>query len=431
MPGLIKSLKNLIRSNDFSARHKTTPNAFIRNRILPFHRLVCLLLNMNNNSYQDELDRFFKVLLKNDIAKRILYKGNLTKARKKLSYEAFKELNDRMIHIFYEKFTHFNWHGFNLLAIDGSTIRVPKEQPISEHFGAWTTNDGNDECPIARASQMFDVLNKVTIDAILAPKSDGERELASFHLLKLQPNDLLLLDRGYPAHWFFKAILSLNAQFCARMSYKRFNATKKFYESGKSEAIVRIYPTELSKQKCWEMGFDAEPIIVRLVRIELNSGETEILATSLTDNKQYPKEIFKGLYHKRWPVEEDYKILKYRLQIENFSGKSVHSVYQDFHAKLFSKNLAAVIATTTTEQIAKKSKRLKYHHQVNFAQALVKMKDTIILIFNSRMNKIRIYIEQIRTIFMQTTESVRPNRNYPRNHRYKPARFFLEYKTTC
>jgi hypothetical protein len=29
---------------------------------------------------------------------------------------------------------------------------------------------------------MFDVLNKVTIDAILAPKSEGERELAAIPL---------------------------------------------------------------------------------------------------------------------------------------------------------------------------------------------------------------------------------------------------------
>jgi hypothetical protein len=79
-------------------------------------------------------------------------------------------------------------------------------------------------------------------------------------------------------------------------------------------------------------------------------------------------------------VEEDYKILKYRLQIENFSGKTVHSVYQDFHAKVFSKNLTAVIATTSREEIIKKSENLKYHHQLNFAQALAKMKDTIVFI---------------------------------------------------
>jgi hypothetical protein len=32
-------------------------------------------------------------------------------------------------------------------------------------------------------------------------------------------------------------------------------------------------------------------------------------------------------------VEEDYKAIKCRMELENFTGKSVLSVYQDFHAK--------------------------------------------------------------------------------------------------
>ncbi len=424
-------MKKLILSDDFCERHKKTPNAFIRDRLLPFHRLIFLLLNMNNNSYQDELDRFYKIIFQHDIAKRILYKGNLTKAREKLDYEAFKELNDHMINFFYEKFKHQTWYGFNLLAIDGSTIRVPNEKVISEHFGAWTTNNGTSKCPMARASQMFDVLNKVTVDAILAPKSEGERELAAFHFLKLQSHDLILLDRGYPAHWLFKAVMSLGAQFCARISYKRWSVIKKFYKSGKAEAIVRIHPTEVSKQKCRKMGFDTAPVTVRLIRVKLDSGETEILVTSLTDQNAYPKELFKKLYQMRWPVEEDYKTLKYRLQIENFSGKTVHSVYQDFHAKVFSKNLTAVIATTSCEEIIKKSENLKYLHQLNFAQALAEMKDTIVMLFNSSRKKLINYVEQISEIFIKTTEAIRLNRKYPRRHRVKQTRFHLEYKTTC
>jgi len=58
--------------------------------------------------------------------------------------------------------------------------------------------------------------------------------------------------------------------------------------------------------------------------------------------------------------------------VENFSGKSVLSVYQDFHAKLFSKNLAAAVASTSKKEILKKSEKFKFVHQVNFAQTLVR-----------------------------------------------------------
>lgn len=431
MPELIEELKNLVISEAFCARHKENPKDFTRTRTLPFHELIFLLLNMNNSSYQAELDRYFKVIQHSEIAERIIHKGNLSKARAKLKYEAFVELNDHMLRHYYSNFSFETWCGFNLLAIDGTTLRVPDEKQILDHFGAWHSTKGKKPCPKARGSQMFDVLNKVTIDAIISPKSEGERELAAFHFLKLLPGDLILLDRGYPAHWLFKLVLSMNSQFCARISYKKWKVVKKFYRSGKKEQIVKIGATALSKRKCLEMGLDTKPMTVRLVRIELDSGESEILITSLTDMDKYPHMVFAELYHLRWPVEEDYKTLKYRLQLENFSGKTVHSVYQDFHAKLFSKNFTAIIAATTKNEIIKKSESLKYLHQINFAQALSNMKDTIVLLFNRSANKIRALVEKIRKIFIQTTESVRPNRKFPRRHRVKQKRFFLEYKTAC
>jgi hypothetical protein len=69
--------------------------------------------------------------------------------------------------------------------------------------------------------------------------------------------------------------------------------------------------------------------------VELDTGESEILITSLLDTQCHPHELFTDLYHLRWPVEEDYKRMKQWIEIENFSGKSVLSVYQDFMLKFF------------------------------------------------------------------------------------------------
>lgn len=431
MPELIDSLKNLIFSKTFQARHKQNPNNFTRTRLLPFHELIFFLMNMNNQSYQDELDRYFQVLNHEQVPQRAVFKGNLSKARAKLKHQAFVELNDHLADRFYDCFQPLAWFGFNLMAVDGTTLRAPATNEMAQHFGAWRSTKGEKPCPKARASQMFDVLNKITVDAMISPKSQGERELAAFHFLKLQVRDLILLDRGYPAHWLFQLALSMGANFCARMSYKRWRVAKKFYRSGKKQQIVKLEPSPESIRKCFEMGLDKKPIKVRMLRVELDSGETEILVTSLTDMEKHPYDLFPELYHLRWPVEEDYKALKYRLQIENFSGKTALSVYQDFHAKVFSKNLVAAVASTTRKQILKKSETLKFVHQINFAQALSKMKNTIVLLFKRSMEKVSAIVEKMRTLFIQTTEAVRPGRKFRRRHRVKQQRFSLEYKTTC
>jgi hypothetical protein len=427
VPGLIESIKETIFSESFLSRHRSSPKAFTRQRSLPFHQLIFFLMNMNKGSYQDELDHFFKALNHLEVAERIVTKGALTKARKKLEYQAFIELNKHMTSHYYSYFPTASWYGFNLMAVDGSTLRVPDETEIIKHFGVWNVKKG-DPCPKARISQMFDVLNRATVDALIKPKKNGERELASFHFLKLMPNDLILLDRGYPAFWLFKLIMSMDANFCARVSCTKWKVIRKFYHSGQQESIVKLYPTPLSVRKCVEMGLDKDPIKVRLIRVELSTGETEILITSLTDMDKHPVNIFADLYHKRWPVEEDYKTMKCRMQLENFSGKSTLSVCQDFHAKVFSKNFTAIVANTTKDEIEKLSERRNFQYQINFAQALSKMKHTIVLLFTRPAEQVKLLITKLQKIYFQTVEQVRPGRKFKRKHKVKLKNFHFAYK---
>ncbi|MBT8338418.1 MAG: hypothetical protein KJP07_00250, partial [Desulfatitalea sp.] len=77
----------------------------------------------------------------------ILFKGSLSKARAKLKYEAFVELNDHLVHSFYDHFESETWFGFNLMAIDGTTLRVPAISQIANHFGVWNSTKGEKPCP--------------------------------------------------------------------------------------------------------------------------------------------------------------------------------------------------------------------------------------------------------------------------------------------
>ena len=73
--------------------------------------------------------------------------------------------------------------------------------------------------------------------------------------------------------------------------------------------------------------------------------------------------------------------LKLKLQIENWSGKTVHSVYQDFHAKVGSKNLTCILAHQAQQEVLKQSANKKHDYQVNMSYAASSMKDTIVSLF--------------------------------------------------
>jgi hypothetical protein len=64
-------------------------------------------------------------------------------------------------------------------------------------------------------------------------------------------------------------------------------------------------------------------------------------------------------------VEEVYKKMKSWIQIENFSGKSVESIYQDFYAKIFAENFTAVLSDSTEEDIRETYKNRKHDYQIN------------------------------------------------------------------
>lgn len=419
--GLIEALKERLFAPDFLARHRRCEKDFTRKRSLPFHTVILFLLNLVKRALQDELDEFFKLESGEDVAARTVTKSAFSQARKKLHAGAFIDLNTVQVDYFYDHFPYRKWKGLRLLAVDGSTGQLPETSDVIEHFGLF-----GDTIPLGRVSQMFDALNDVTVEALIGPLNAGEREYAACHFEKIGPGDLVLLDRGYPAFWLFALISGKEAVFCARVPVGVWGVVDEFVASGHQEQIVDLSPGTPAIKKCQTRNLPTAPIKVRLLRIELDSGEVEVLITSLLDTAHYPYSDFKALYHQRWPVEEDYKVVKSRTEVENWSGKSVLSVYQDFYAKVFTKNLTAMLAFHAQEEVQQQSRDKKYTYQINFTQALSKMKDTVVLLFQ-RTDVLRI-LTRLWEVMTRTIEPIRPGRKYPRPKSARRKRFAVTYK---
>jgi len=110
-----------------------------------------------------------------------------------------------------------------------------------------------------------------------------------------------------------------------------------------------------------------ESIKVRFVKVILDNGDIEVLATSILDKKVISTQEFKELYFNRWKIETYYDIMKNRLSLENFSGTTVLSIKQDFYATMFISNLESALSHGLNEELEneKGSKRKKYTQKVN------------------------------------------------------------------
>ncbi len=305
------------------------------------------------------------------------------------------------------------WKGFRLCAIDGTSIRLPNETDITEHFGVQKGRGDQADCTMGMASVFYDVLNHMVIDSTIKPRSGSEHKCAAEHLKHADKNDLILYDRGYNAFWLYALHTKHNSAFCMRAKANKNLLVKDFVNSNKKEAVVTFEANKPSVKTCNEKGLPTIPIKLRLVRVDL-PNEVEVIITNLMDTSKYEASIFKALYHQRWGIEENYKCLKQWVEIENFSGKSALSVQQDFYAKIMAANLTALMAMEARKTIAKTTKKLKLKYQINFAQALSKMKHVIVrLILHARSN-IELLIKQTISYLSKTFEAVRAGRSAPR-----------------
>lgn len=169
-------------------------------------------------------------------------------------------------------------------------------------------------------------------------------------------------------------------------------------------------------------------ITCRLIKVELENGEKEVLCTSLLDSTTYLHEEFEQLYHYRWNEEEAYKLLKSRIELEDFSGKTARAVKQDFHAKVFLMTLCAAYAHPIEEKVVAEyqaDKDRKHDQKINRTNALATTMDMLIPTFIHR--KYRQALDAFDLIVWNTREIIRPGRSNPRNTKPKKP-YSMNYK---
>lgn len=429
----VETTKNIVYELDnkeFTSRSKNgLIGVFSRERKLPLKKIVLLIMS-SCSSLQRDLDRFYKSLDKSDFNIRTVTKSAFTQARSKLNPWGFKRLNEVAVNSFYENNEVYTWYNMRVLSVDGSRLVLPNHKTVKEEFGVHKFGPNADsERSLALCSVLYDVLNLIAVDSQIAPYASSERDLLYQHLEFAREKDLLLMDRGYPSMALFFLLMAKGVHFCARMKDDWWLEVDKFQKSGLKEQIVsfKLPKKDRKHLKDYPEWYERE-IQCRLIKIELENGESEILCTSLTDMDKYLYDDFEQLYHYRWNEEEAYKLLKCRIEIENFSGKTAIAVKQDFYAKIFLMTLCSVYAFPIDEKVREEYKAdetRKYDQKINRTNAISMTKDILIAVFIRKDYKKA--FSAFDDIVSKTREIIRPGRSVERNHRPKKP-YSMNYK---
>jgi len=412
---LIAQTNKILHEKGFLERARKEARFFTRERKMPFPKLMGCILGMIRESTQNALFRFFHALQSSTLMSQQAF----SEARQKIRWEAFQELFGMTVNMTYHGY-YETWQGYRVSAIDGSMLALPSDPALLEYYGGY--GRGNTS-PTAQGSILYDVYNRVVMDAQIAPRSIGEQRLTYKHIENLVQmesfsKELIIFDRAYASAKLIDTLHNSGIHFLFRVQRKFSRAIDEITQPDS------LLPFAVNNARC---------VTLRVLKFALSSGEIETLITDLTD-PCISTESFKPLYFKRWPVETQYDELKNKLEIENFSGRTVDAIKQDFFATMYMSNIAAAAYWEAQAEVvkARAGKNNKYQYQVNVNHEIGILKDHFIAALfakNSRWRSLKVnYI--LACLAMRVTPS-RPNRSLPRNPFPRRAKFHHNIKSNC
>jgi hypothetical protein len=428
---LIARLKGFIHYvfDNHEARSKVTQSdkAFIRNRKLPFDKLILFLTVAKKRSLSVEITSFFK-------CSNISYSNSaLTQQRAKLKHDFFIYWNTVLCQSFYDLYEKWvkKWKGYRIVAADGSTLNLFDKQEVSQYFGGQNNQFGDQT--MARTFFCYDVLNNLMLSARITPYKQAEIITAYEQVETYEPDMIVVYDRNFCNYKtvFLHYNQEREIKFVIRVK-EYMQVAKELLQSNKKSIVTHLYPSVGTVSNLKTGGYiisSRHGLPVRLVKVILENGTIEILMTNLFDQTEFPDKVFKQLYFYRWGVETHIGMQKNVLQMEMFSGHSLQSILQDFYASIFMINLHSIIIKAAEDKPIQ-SCHCKHRYQLNKSVTFSLVKDSVLDLFmKSKSNEI---IEELLTKLHRFKLPIRKGRTYlrtgRRNKRKGKYMTFLNYK---
>lgn len=252
-------------------------------------------------------------------------KSAFSLARSKVSLSFFIDLFFFVTKIFYKTNIPLKrWKGFILLAVDGTAVRVPDTPEDRCFIGVHENQHGG--VAACKILAIHDLLNKVFVRIIPHPRAVAELVALHLNFDHIPRHAITIYDRHYCDSLLLDRHLKSKKPCVIRMKTRGVTVVENFLKSDLTDAVVefrigeRSYYSARDKYGLKNKHPRFSTFNIRLIRVELSTGETEVLATNLFDQIEFSTTDFKALYAKRWGVGTAFDEIKTQLKLAVFSG---------------------------------------------------------------------------------------------------------------
>lgn len=355
-----------------------------------------------------------------------------------LTEEAFAQARQRMpmsfwvalIAILAERFQqdhaqHSRFRGFRLLAMDGTTLKLPRSQRLRDYFGTPKNGTRKKAAPQARMVMLTLPDVRIPIAYAVAPLKESEIDLAMRLMPYIQADDLGLIDRGFISYGLFWAFQRRRAFFGTRLK-KNINY-KKVKELGPQDFLVEWKPQD-SRGKWKKMGLERS-IQLRVIHYQIPGFRPSAIVTNVLDPKRLSREdwvrladdcedkgrLKPGLYHRRWQIETTFCELKVVLQTKNLRSRTPASIEYELAGRVVYYLLIRWLIVLAAEEHGVDPLRISFTNAVRELEA---MRTTVATSSKSWVQ--RELLPRLLARIASHLVPLRPGRHYPRPNDTQP-----------
>jgi hypothetical protein len=393
--------------------------ASIRVRRLPAQQVVWLVIGLalyRHLSIKEVLDDLDLALP--ELEGRCVTASAACQARQRVGAEPLHWLFQTSAKAWHdENRTAHQFHGMDLLAMDGTTLRLADTIANREHFGAQAyAKLKTANFPQARGVTLMAVPTHLVVDARFGPYKTSEMTYARELLPSIPDNSLTIFDRG-----FLSAELLCN--LVARGTQRHFlipaksNTTWQLIDGTDDDGIVEMEVSDAA------MRLDATlPASwrARAVRVVDGKGGIVYMLTSLIDRKLFKAKQLVECYWRRWEIETSYRELKHSMlgSAHTLRSMTVDGVKQEIWGALIAYNLVRV-------EIAKAAFEAKCQPtDISFMLAFRTIQyELLIAAATQAQGKLPAGLKRLRERLVLDLKEYRPDRKFDRVVKAKAQRY--------
>jgi hypothetical protein len=267
------------------------------------HEVVCWVVLAMGILTDLPIRQVFKHARRLRVGEATPKRSSLCVARRRLGIAPVRHLFQQVVHPLAQPETPGAFYrGFRLMGIDGTVYDVPDSEANAAVFARPSAGPrGDGAFPQIRKLSLVELGTHVEVAFVVRSIAHGEQSMVEALLRHLDPEMLLLWDRGFFSYDLWNQVTARGVKILARVTSQLI--LKPIRNLADGSYLAKIYPSAYARQK------DRDGIIVRVIRYTLDDpqrvghGELHTLITNLFDEDLYPAEELIILYHERWEQE--------------------------------------------------------------------------------------------------------------------------------